>query len=91
MSIRFVRFRGSFCYKNSSYIKKKRVVCNQHYRNIHDPIKLINANKSSILLLGLPINLETLFKNLLKGTECSVKLQDWGVQRFQKMSSFLGV
>ena len=53
------------------------VVCNQHYRNIYDPSKLVNAIKSSILLLlGLPIILETLLKNLRKGTQSSVKLQD---------------
>ena len=38
---------------------------NQHYRNIHDPSKLVNALKSSILLLlGLPIILEALLKIL---------------------------
>ena len=38
-------------------------MCNQHYRNIHDPGKLVNAFKSSILLfLCLPIILETLQK-----------------------------
>ena len=50
---------------------------NQHYRNIHDPSKLINAFKSStLLLLGLTVILETLLKNLRKGTQSSVKLQD---------------
>ena len=50
---------------------------NQHYRNIHDPSKLIKAFKSStLLLLGLPVILETLLKNLRKETQSSVKLQD---------------
>ena len=58
------------------FLIKKRLVCNQHYRNIHDPNKLVNAIKSSILLLlGLPTILETLLKNLRKGTQSSVKLQ----------------
>ena len=65
--LRFFGFWGSFYYKNFSY--KKYVVCNQHYRNIHDPSKLDNAFKSSILLLlGLPIILDTLPKNLRKAT-----------------------
>ena len=56
---------------------------NQHYRNIHDPSKLIKAFKSStLLLLGLPVILETLLKNLRKETQSSVKLQDWGLQPF---------
>ena len=38
--LRFLDLWGSFL-----------VVCNQHYRNIHDPSKLVNASKSSILLL----------------------------------------
>ena len=68
------------------------MVCNQHYRNIHDPNQLVNAIKSSILLLlGLPITLETLLKNLLKGTQSSVKLQDWGQQPFKKMNSSVDV
>ena len=63
--LRFLGFSGSFCYKNFSY--KKCVVCNQHCRNIHDPSKLVNAFKSSILLLlGLPIILETLLKTYAK-------------------------
>lgn len=52
-------------------------VCNRHCHNIHDPDKLVRAINSSILLqLGLPIILETLLKNLRKGTQSSVKLQD---------------
>ena len=53
-------------------------MCSQHYRNIHGPSKLINAIiKSPILvLLGLPIILETLLKNLRKGTQSLVNLQD---------------
>ena len=44
------------------------ILRNQHYRNIHDPSKLITAfNKPSILLsLGLPVILKTLLKNLAK-------------------------
>ena len=59
-------------------------MCSQHYRNIHGPSKLINAIiKSPILvLLGLPIILETLLKNLRKGTQSLVNLQDWGLQPF---------
>ena len=77
----FLGFWGSLSYKNFSY--KKCVVCNQHYHNIHDPSKLVNAFKSSILLLlGLPIILETLLKNLRKETQSSVKLQDRGLQPF---------
>ena len=73
--LRFLGFSSSFCYKNFSY--KKRVVCNQHYRNIYDPSKLVNTFKSSILLLlGFSIILKTLLKNLRKGTQPSVKLQD---------------
>ena len=65
---------------------------NQHYRNIHDPSKLVNALKSSILLLlGLPIILEALLKNLRKITQFSLKLQDWGVQPFLKMNYSKGV
>ena len=79
--LRFLGFWGSFYYK--IFLIKKCVVCNQYYRNIHDPSKLVNAIKSSILLLlGLPIILETLLKNLRKGTQSSVKLQDWGLQPF---------
>ena len=56
---------------------KECVVCNQHDRNIHDFSKLVNAFESSILLLlGLLIILKTILKNLLKGTQFSVKLQD---------------
>ena len=58
-------------------------MCNQRDRNIHDASKLVNAIKSSILLLlGLQIILETLLRNLHKGTQSSVKLQDWGLQPF---------
>ena len=56
-------------------------VCNRHYHNIHDPDKLVRAiNSSILLLLGLLIILETLLKNLRKGTQSSVKLQDWHLQ-----------
>ena len=55
---------------------KKCVVCNQYYRNIHDPSKLANAIKSILPLLGLPIILETPLKSLRKGAQTSVKLQD---------------
>ena len=79
--LRFVGFWDSFCYKNFSC--KKSVVCDQYCRNIHDPCKLVNAFKSSILLLlGLPIILEVLLKNLRKGAQFSVKLQGWGLQPF---------
>ena len=60
-----------------TFLIEKCVVCNQHYRNIHDPRTLVNAFKFSILLLlGLPETLETLLKNLSQGTQSSVKLQD---------------
>ena len=39
----------------------------QHYHHIHDPDELVNAIKSFILLLlGLPIILETLLRNFRK-------------------------
>ena len=78
----FPTFPYDFCVFEAHFVIlifliKKREVCNQRYRNIHDPSKLVNAIKSSILLLlGLPIILETLLKNLRKGTQSSVKLQD---------------
>ena len=51
-------------------------MCNQHYRNIHDPSKLAIAFKSStLLLLGRPIILETFLKNLRKGTESQISIK----------------
>ena len=83
-------FEAHFVIKN--FLIKKCVVCNQHYRNIHDPRTLVNAFKFSILLLlGLPKTLETLLKNLRKGTQSSVKWQDWGQQPFKEMNSSMGV
>ena len=66
------------------FLRKKYVVCNQDYRNdIHDPSKLVDAFKSSILLLlSLLKILETVLKNLRKETQSSVKFQDWRLQPF---------
>ena len=53
--------------------------------------KLVNAFKSSILLLlGFTIILETLLKNLRKGAQSSGKLQGWGLQLFKKANSSIG-
>ena len=62
------------------------LVYNRHYRNIHDPDELVNAIKSSILLLlGHTIILETLLKNFRKGAQSWVKLQD-GLQPYKLIS-----
>ena len=88
--LRSLGFWALLYYKKFYY--KKCVVCNQHYHNIHDPSKLVNAFRSSILLfLGLLIIQETLLKHLPKGTQSSVKLEDWGLQSFLKMKSSIGV
>ena len=61
-------------------------MCNQHHPNIHDPSKLVNALKSSALLL------ETLLKNLGTGTQSSVKFFT-GLRLivFYRMNSAVGV